>query len=205
MMSDNELFDAIARHDLGRLAAALAAGANPNAAQPEFPKFTALQAAIEELEEGGPLAALQLLLDHGAAVDGWDPKHDATPLLMAVFRDQPEAVELLLAAGANPNVRGSEGDTPLRWCVEKNNIEMAKLLLEHGAAETIDSVGGELGMTALGLACKSLNLPMVELLLDAGANPDREDENLRTPFERLPPRTRTNATTWNRIREALGK
>ncbi|WP_437310826.1 ankyrin repeat domain-containing protein [Sorangium sp. So ce388] len=200
-----ELFDAIARHDVARLAELLLAGADPNAMQATFPKFTALQAAIEELETGGPLEALTLLLDHGADVDGWDEDHDATPLLMAVFRDQPAAVELLLAAGANPNVRGAEGDSPLRWCAGKDDLVMAKRLLEHGAGETIDEVGGERGMTALGLACSNLSLPMVELLLEAGANPNTIDESLRTPLERLPPRTRENAATWNKIRDTLEK
>lgn len=199
-----ELFEAIASHDLARLGALLDAGADPNATQPAFPKFTALQAAIEELEARGSIEALRLLLDHGAEVDGWDEGRDATPLLMAIFREQPEAVELLLAAGADPNVRGAEGDSPLRWCAAKDDLPLAKRLLEHGAGKTIDEVGGERGMTALGLACSNLSLPMVELLLEAGANPDAIDESLRSPLERMPPRTRENAETWNRIREALG-
>jgi uncharacterized protein len=201
---NDEIFDAIARHDAEGLAKLLAAGANPNAAQASYPKFTALQAAIEELEHGGPLRALELLLAHGADVDGWDEGHDSTPLLMAIFRGQRQAVALLLAANADPNVRGAEGDSPLRWCADKDDVDMAKQLLVHGAAKTIDDVGGEHGMTALGLACRNLSLPMVQLLLEAGADPDAIDESLRTPYERLPPRSRDNAPLWNAISEALG-
>lgn len=201
---NDELFETIAQHDVARLAELLAAGADPNAAQASYPKFTALQAAIEELEHGGSVRALELLLAHGADVNGWDEGHDSTPLLMALFRDQGPAAELLLARGADPNVRGAEGDSPLRWCAAEDDVGMAKRLLAHGAAKTIDEVGGEHGMTALGLACRNLSLPMVRLLLEAGADPDAVDESLRTPYERLPPRTRENAPIWNEIGDALG-
>ena len=202
---NNQLFEAIERHNTDLVAKLLAAGADPNSNQREFPAFTALQAAIEELEHGGSLKVLEVLMSHGADVNRWDEARDSTPLLMAIVRNQFTAVDLLLAAGADPNVRGAEGDSPLRWCAERSDLNTVKLLLAHGAARTIDSVGGERGMTALGLACGSLNLPMVELLLDAAADPEVTDDGLRTAFERLPPRTRENAATWNLISEILGR
>lgn len=181
-----QLFEAIEKHDLNGLAEVLKQGADPNATQAEWPKFTALQAAINELEDGGPLDAVRLLLSFGAKVDRWDPDHAATPLLMAVFRGQRDAVRMLLSLGANPNVRGDEGDSPLRWCAEQGDLETAKLLLEHGAHKTIDDSGGACGCTALGRAAMGLNLPMIDLLLAAGADPEARDADGRTARQRLP-------------------
>jgi uncharacterized protein len=192
-----ELFEALANHDLDHLAALLSRGADPNAAKVGWPGWLALHAAINELEQGGSLEAVMLLLRHGAKVDGLDPSRDATPLLMALFRDQPEAVRMLLAAGANPNVVGDEGDSPLRWCMERGNIEMAATLLRCGATKTIDEAGGPSGMTALGHAASQLNIAMLKLLIQAGADPGARDADRRTALERLPPRNPADPGAWD--------
>lgn len=198
-----EIFQAIESHELPWLTKLLEKGADPNVRQPSYPKFTAIQAAINELENGGSIKALEALLSYGADVDMWDEDRDATPLLMALFRNQLKAAKLMLAAGADTNVRGSEGDSPLCWVVSKRDLMMAKQLLEHGAAKTIDTVGGKEGMTALGLASHNLDVPMVELLLNAGANPDEKDENLKTPVDQMPALTQETTEAWNRIYELL--
>ena len=102
----SEIFAALESHDLDGLASALAGGADPNALKPTPPHWAPLHEAVGQLEDGGSIEALVLLLRHGAAVEG--PDRD-TPLLIALYRDQPAAVQLLLGAGANPNVRGDEG------------------------------------------------------------------------------------------------
>ncbi len=61
---------------------------------------------------------LVLLLRAGADIDGWyvnpwDDSPGATPLLVACFREQRDAVRILLSAGADPSFRDAEGDTPL--------------------------------------------------------------------------------------------
>jgi ankyrin repeat protein len=116
-----------------------------------------------------------VLLDAGATVDAWDGRHDATPLLMAVFRGQTEAARLLLDAGADVNVVGGEGDNPLRWAAGAGDPELVRLLLDRGAARDLDVGGGISGMTALGTAARRLDVAMVQLLLDAGARPDALD------------------------------
>lgn len=199
---EQDLFEGIERHDLDAIASALSSGADPNRTQPQAPHWTPLHAVIEELEYGGPLEALRLLLGRGAAVNGWDGKHNSTPLLMAVFRSQFEAVRLLLGAGADPNVTGAEGDSPLRWAVEQDDREMAELLLRSGAVRSIDSFGGPEGMTALGKAASSLNLPMLRLLLSAGADPEALDTDHRPARFHLPARE-TNPGLWDEAHELL--
>jgi uncharacterized protein len=184
------LFQAIENQDLNLIAELLSNGTNPNIISPEFPGWTPLDYAIEELEDGGSIEPLVLLLRHGASVNIWDANHDATPLLMGLFRGQIEAVRLLLAVGADPNVVGSEGDSPLRWCVEQGDYETAAMLLRCGATKTIDSAGGFGGMTALGIAAKRLDLRMIELLLQAGANSQAYDADKWTAYQRLPERSK---------------
>jgi ankyrin repeat protein len=199
------IFQAIVAHDLDRLAALLAGGADPNAARENHPRWTPLHAAIEELEVGGSVGAIVLLLRYGAVPDSWDADHDSTPLLMSVFRQQAEATRLLLVAGANPNVTGAEGDTPLRWCVEHRDHDTAAMLLRCGASQSIDSTGGPSGMSALGRAASQLDLRMIELLLAAGANPAAVDADLRTAMQRLPPRTQENKAHYDAIARRLGR
>ena len=199
-----ELFTAIEQHDTARVKALLAAGADPNEPRQKWPRLLPLQVAIHALDDGGELEVLLALLEHGADVNAWDAERDRTPLLEAVCENQLAAVELLLKAGAEPNVRSSEGDTPLRACVEVGNVEMASLLLSAGATRTINDWGGLLGFTALGIAIWQLDIPMMKLLLDAGADPEAPDDSRGPTRERLPPRDESNSQRWDTAFELLG-
>ena len=198
-MSD-ALLEAIQSRDVDRVAALLAAGADPN----ELGKTRSgrgnglppLEAAVDELEPSeaigpyppvpaGPIDSVVLLLRHGAKVTARDPSRDGDPLLIAVFMNHIEAARLLLAHGADPNVRDDEGDSPLRICVQKEYLEMARLLLLCGANKTIPEAGGASGMNALGLAAYWLNIDMVKLLLAHGADPSVEDADRMTVFRIL--------------------
>jgi ankyrin repeat protein len=183
----SELIKAIDQHDLPRLAELLSRGADPNAGDEKSPDWVPLKLAVDELSEGGPIEAVILLLRHGANIEGGANAGGATALLVAVFSKQLEAARILLACGANPNVRDDEGDSPLRVSVEQNNYEMAALLLRCGAYKKINSYGGLSGMSALGRAIWQLNPPMVKLLLDAGADPEALDLDRETAVQRLPP------------------
>jgi ankyrin repeat protein len=150
--------------------------------------------AINQLEEGGDLDTVLLLLNHRADVNAWDFGHNVTPLLLAIFNEQLHVVEILLKAGADPNVRNCEGDSPLRVCVEHGHLLTAQLLLKAAATKTVDEWGGLRGLTPLGMAAQKLDLPMLELLLDAGANPHALDEDYKTARERLPEANSLNAS-----------
>lgn len=176
------LLEAIQTHNVDRVAMLLTDGADPNATIVSHyytleVRLTPLQAAIRELqphgkvESTGPIDTIVVLLHHGARVDGRDGSGDTTPLLMVVVVKHIEAMRILLAAGADPNVRDVDGDLPLRICADKGYVDMARLLLLCGAAKTIDEWGGDRPMTALGLAARGLHVDMVKLLLAHGANP----------------------------------
>jgi ankyrin repeat protein len=199
-----ELIAAIKRHDTVQVRALLAGGADPNEPQSKWPGLRPLQVAINELSDGGEFDVVLALIEHGADVNAWDVERDMTPLLVAVYENELAAVEALLKAGAEPNVCSSEGDTPLRACVERGNVGMATLLLAAGATRTINDWGGLTGYTALGHAARRLDLPMIKLLLDAGADPRAPDEDGRPAHYRLPPRAESDSQTWDAAFELLG-
>jgi ankyrin repeat protein len=185
------LLDAIDAGDVDRLAQLLAAGTDPNKPFKSRHSLTPLQVAVAELEAagelepGGPIDAVVLLLRYGADVNGWDERRMSTPLLRAVMIKHVEAVHILLAAGADPNACGEEGDSPLRFCADNRLLEMARLLLHCGAGKTIHEAGGLAGMNALGLAVYGLHVDMVRLLLAHGADPHVQDADRMTVFDHL--------------------
>ena len=144
------------------------------------------------------------LVEHGADVNAWDVERDKTPLLVAACENELAAVEALVKAGAEPNVCSSEGVTPLRTCAQVGNLRMASLLLGAGATRTINDWGGLTGYTALGHAARRLDLPMIKLLLDAGADPRAPDEDGLPAHYRLPPRAESDSQTWDAAFELLG-
>jgi ankyrin repeat protein len=194
MTEPRALFEAIEAHDLDRLASLLARGGDPDMPKPSPPHWCPLHAAIEQLKEGGSFEALALLLRFGANVEGCGGD---TPLLMALYRAQPHAVEVLLTRGANTNVRGPEGDSPLRVCAERGDVAMAATLLRCGATATINAAGGPAGASALGIAAMRLDTQMITLLLRWGADPEARDADRCTARDRFPPRTSENAQRWD--------
>ena len=198
-----DIFDAIKKHDLDALSRALAQGEDPNRLH-EDAKYYSLHAAIFELDFGGPLKAIEMLIKAGADVNRADLGDDgAPPLLAALLDDQTKAVQMLLAAGADPNVESKLGDLPLRWCAEENDLEGVVMLLRYGANKTINKAGGISGRSALGHAVAHLNAPMVTLLLDAGADPQALDIDYQNARRHLPQRNAENAQLWDEVAALL--
>jgi uncharacterized protein len=111
------------------------------------------------------------------STDGWSPLH-----LAAAFGG-PQATEFLLNEGADPNARSKNtlNNTPLHSCVAiSKNTHIAKLLLDKGADVNAVQHGG---FTPLHAAAFAGDLPMVHLLLDAGAKLDPKTDDGQTALD----------------------
>lgn len=100
-------------------------------------------------------------------------------LLHALQGQSPERVRALLSAGASPDARSPQHDTPaVKHCLGTPtgyypcSEEMLKILLDAGAAaDTVDDTG----CSALSSAVAWGSLSKVEMLLSAGADVRRQD------------------------------
>lgn len=78
-----------------------------------------------------------------------------------------ESLEMLLAAGANPNIRGGTCDTALQQACTGGDDEVVRILLRHGART--DVYGGPYG-SSLNTAITYGRVQMIEDLIKASAD-----------------------------------
>jgi ankyrin repeat protein len=201
MLSD--FFAALAGHDVDRVRSLLSQGADPNA--PNADGWRPLHVVIGHLDVGRAVELVRVLLEHGAEVEAWDVDRNETPLLSASVPGGAAVARVLLEAGANANVRNRVGDSPLRQAVWARDRDLVELLLRHGATHTIDEYGGDFAWTPLGIAAHLFDVPIIELLLAAGADPQATDDFDRTARDHLPPREAHDPDTWDRVMELLGR
>ncbi|XP_049640760.1 ankyrin repeat and SOCS box protein 3 [Suncus etruscus] len=95
-------------------------------------------------------------------------------LHLAASQGHWKVVQILLEAGADPNVTTSEETTPLFLAVGSGRIEVLKLLLEGGA--NVSGSHSLCGWNSLHQATFQENTEMVKLLLKKGANKECQDD-----------------------------
>ena len=116
------------------------------------------------------------LIANGAEIDELD-SYGNSALWVAARHSKTESVRWLLAGGADPNIRGQRGWTPLHctifcWSASADS-EIAQLLIKAGA--DVNSVEPEYGETPFHYAVRVAESPeLVRLLLDGGAEIDAQ-------------------------------
>ncbi len=75
----------------------------------------------------GSLAILSLLLDNHAYIDAESP-NGSTPLMMAAMYGTPQAVKLLIDAGADPLLKNQQGLTAIDFARRASRTESVDLL-----------------------------------------------------------------------------
>ena len=121
-----------------------------------------------------------LVLNYRANVHARATNSNYTPLHCACKCGSKYIVKLLLDAGANTDVFGLYGKTPLIIACESGHLDIAHLLVTHN----IDSinVGNKSGYLPLHAACLHGHLDIVQFLLDNGANINQAMISGRTPL-----------------------
>jgi ankyrin repeat protein len=118
-------------------------------ADPNYPEFAGgvsiLFAALSDTN------TLEALLDAGAKIDAVSKDgNNWTPLGDAIWENNAAAVEILLKHGANPNVRNSNGFTPLHWAAWRQaDRRIFELLLAYKADPNVRSNNGKTPLAEL--------------------------------------------------------
>jgi ankyrin repeat protein len=116
----------------------------------------------------------------GASVD-FQCRSGSTPASYCCCRGHPEILQYLLEQGANTGLANNFGYTPLHIAAENNQPACVTVLLRHGVALNAVSNDG-LALTALWRASRWGYLPIVQLLVEGGADFDRASRNGQTPL-----------------------
>lgn len=126
---------------------------------------------VKAVRERDGNKVMDLVKSNPRVVDSKDEKGD-TALIIAVSRSDEDYTSFLLTKGADPNISARGGDTPLMTAARAGFEQGAQWLLGEGAK--VDAAN-RMGETALIIAVQQRQVPIVKLLLSAGANPDRTD------------------------------
>ncbi len=131
----------------------------------------------------GNLQTIETLLsigfDPNAPLDG--PR--CTPLWYAVESNQPDVVDLLLAAHADPNARGPLPPfyaSPLELALQNGNIRIASRLIQAGAQ--VNAKGAD-GRTVLYYAVRERQLDAIHFLIESGAAVNVRDKDGTSPLD----------------------
>jgi uncharacterized protein len=98
-----------------------------------------------------------------------------TPLALAVFGNgHNKMIQLLVAHGADVNMRGITGTTPLFWAVLRDQKDDVKFLLDHGADPNLTNAFGD---TPLICAIQLGYLSLVPTLVEKGADVNAQNQS----------------------------
>lgn len=110
--------------------------------------------------------SLELLLDHGAEIEGADD--DGTTVLISVADSgDKESLEMLLQRGANIRAVSTTLGTALSAAASEGDEECLRVLLDHGGDANQDCANWG---TALQAGADAADLDCINMLLEAGAD-----------------------------------
>jgi ankyrin repeat protein len=127
---------------------------------------------VEAVKKSDGDKAIGLLRDHSNGIIDTKDGEGNTGLIIAINRSDVTWTGYLLKSGADFNLAGKGGDTPLIAASRVGFTQAVEWLLAIGAK--VDA-SNRMGETPLIIAVQQRELPIVRMLLTAGANPDKTD------------------------------
>jgi len=133
---------------------------------------------LEAEIRAGTLTSTKLsqCLSNGLDLNAPMPPRSIVPIHLAAHQDKPDCVRLLIAAGAEPNLRAKDsvsGETALLFAARKGRTQNVIALLRAGADPNLASLSS--GLTALVYMAARGSVQGVAALLAAGADADVVD------------------------------
>jgi len=146
----------------------------------------------------GNLQRVRSLVSSGTSVDY--QARDAggfTPAISCCRQGHSEILQFVLEQGANAELASNYGGhTPLTYAAVFKEYECAAVLVRHGVVLDAINMHGE---TALWLASRYGYLPIVQLLVQGGADISRASNDGKTPIVVARQHNRTAVVTYLRI------
>jgi ankyrin repeat protein len=136
--------------------------------------FAASSSPVADAAMAGDATAVRTLVQKKADVNAPQPD-GATAIQWAVYRNDLQMADVLIAAGANVKLANHDGATPLWLAAENGSAAMIEKLIEAGADPNELHMNGE---TPLMMAARNGNVAALKVLLDHKANVNVK-ENLR--------------------------
>ena len=178
-MKDKDIVDLVKKNDLAGVAAALANGANVNAADNSKRSLLLITTNNHQIEMA------KLLVQHGAAVNQQADNLDS-PFLYAGASGQTELVQLFLNNGARFDIFNRYYGSALIPACERGHVETVRLLAntKDYPVNHINRLGwtGLMEAILLGDGSKKYQ-QVVQILKDAGAELDIPDHDGITPLQ----------------------
>lgn len=155
--------------------------------------------------KGNDIVALRLLAEQNPTLLTERSDQGVSPLLFAAYNERPEMVDFLrerirepsffeacvvgdlpairrfLALGTNIDQRSPDGFTPIGLAVFFRQPAVAKLLIDAGA-DVNAKASNTLQVAPIHAAVARSDLATLQLLLEAGANPDLTQQRLMRPI-----------------------
>ena len=117
---------------------------------------------------------LQAIIDHGAEVNATN-KQSLTALMLASWKGYVDAINLLLTAGADPNIALAKNDARLTTATDRSfGKKVLQKLVDHDADV---NAANKSGVTALWIACHQSDVDAVNVLMSAGVDPNTAHAN----------------------------
>lgn len=127
---------------------------------------------VQAVRERDGDKATQVLSSHTQGIVDAKDEQGNTGLIVAISRSDEDWTGFLLNKGADPNLAGKGGDTPLIAAARVGFGQAVEWLIALGAK--VDA-SNRMRETPLIIAVQQRNLPLAKLLLSRGADPDRSD------------------------------